>query len=149
MALAALGVLIVPSTRCPVSLASRAMRTVSVSRSSPMTMTSGSSRREALSAVWKERVWVPTSRWLMRARLRGWMNSMGSSTVITWRVVSVLRMSTTAASVVVLPCPMGPVSTMSPWWWRVAPAMAAGSPRNCSVGMYSGMRRSDAFTPPR
>jgi len=42
MFLAALGVFMVPSTRCPVSLADRAMRTVSVSRSSPTTMTSAS-----------------------------------------------------------------------------------------------------------
>ena len=108
MVLAALGVFIVPSTRCPVSLAASAMRTVSVSRSSPTTMTSGSSRSDALSAVANDSVCVPTSRWLIIAFLRGCRNSTGSSTVMTWCVVSRLTMSTIAASVFVLPWPVGP-----------------------------------------
>ena len=54
--LAADGVLIVASTRWPVSEAVSAISTVSRSRSSPITMTSGSSRSDALSAVAKLRV---------------------------------------------------------------------------------------------
>ena len=53
MVFAALGVFMVLMTRWPVSLAASAMRTVSVSRSSPTTMTSGSSRRLPLSALAK------------------------------------------------------------------------------------------------
>ena len=44
-------VCMVPMTRCPVSEALMAISMVSRSRSSPMTMTSGSSRRAPLSAV--------------------------------------------------------------------------------------------------
>jgi hypothetical protein len=90
------------------------MRTVSASRSSPTTMTSGSSRSDPLRALKKERVSVPTSRWLIMAFFRGCTYSMGSSTVMTCAARSRFRMSTMAASVVVLPCPVGPVTTMSP-----------------------------------
>ena len=54
-----------------------------------------------------------------------------------------------AASVVVLPCPVGPVTTMSPWWWCVASAMASGRPRPASVGIDSGMTRNDPLSPVR
>ncbi len=108
MVFAALGVFIVPRTRWPVSLAASAMRTVSVSRSSPTTMTSGSSRSEALSALANDRVCEPTSRWLIIAFLRGCTYSTGSSTVMTWWVVSRLMMSTIAASVWSCRGPWGP-----------------------------------------
>ena len=101
--LAALGVFMVAITRWPVSLAARAMRTVSVSRSSPTTMTSGSSRSDAFSAAAKERVCVHTSRWLTSAFLRGCTYSTGSSTVMMWCVVSLLSRLTSAARVLVLP----------------------------------------------
>jgi len=57
---AALGVFIVEMSRWPVSLAASAMRTVSVSRSSPTRMTSGSSRRLPLRALANVRVCVLT-----------------------------------------------------------------------------------------
>ena len=91
MVFAAFGVFSVPSTRWPVSPAESAVRTVSTSRSSPTTITSGSSRSELRSAFAKLFVWVPTSRWLIIAFLRGCTYSIGSSTVRMWCVVFVLR----------------------------------------------------------
>jgi len=70
-ALWALVALRVASTMCPVSAAVRARLTVSLSRRSPMTMTSGSSRSAARRARENELVLVPTSRWLMRQFLNG------------------------------------------------------------------------------
>ena len=52
----------VPNTKCPVSEARMAISTVSKSRNSPMTITSGSSRRTALRALWKLLVCRPNSR---------------------------------------------------------------------------------------
>ena len=138
---AALGVFIVPSTRCPVSLAASAMRTVSVSRSSPTTMTSGILAQRRLERARERRACAcPTSRWLIIARLRGCRYSTGSSTVMTWWVVSRLMMSTIAASVLVLPWPVGPVTTTSPWWWCVARSISGGRPSEASVGTSAGMQ---------
>ena len=72
----------VPNTRCPVSAVSTAIATVSRSRISPTSTTSGSSRRAARSASLNESVCGPTSRWLIRQPLFSWMNSRGSSMVM-------------------------------------------------------------------
>jgi hypothetical protein len=149
MALAALGVFMVPSTRCPVSPAETAMRTVSTSRSSPTTMTSGSSRSEPLSAVRNDLVVTPTSRWLIMAFLRGCTCSTGSSTVMMWCERSLFSRSTIAASVVVFPWPVGPVTTMSPWWWCVACATPSGRPSAARVGTSRGITRRAILKPVR
>src|ERR1043165_6292557 len=78
MVLAADGVLIVASTRWPVSAAVSAISTVSRSRSSPITMTSGSSRSDALSAAANDIVWRPPSRCDTTAACRGGTISPGS-----------------------------------------------------------------------
>ena len=52
----------VPKTRCPVSAAVSAAEIVSVSRISPIRITSGAWRRTRRSASVKERVSSPTSR---------------------------------------------------------------------------------------
>ena len=109
------GVDIVASTRCPVSAAVSAISTVSRSRSSPITITSGSSRKDALSAAAKLRVCAPTSRCEITDFLRGCRISTGSSIVRTWWALLLLIRSTSAASVVVLPWPLGPAITTSPW----------------------------------
>ena len=83
MAFGALVELSVPRTMWPVSAAVSASEIDSLSRSSPMTMTSGSSRSAARSARANEPVCVPTSRWLTRQFLNGWTNSTGSSIVRT------------------------------------------------------------------
>ena len=64
----ALPVCSVASTRCPVSAAVSASEMVSRSRSSPITMTSGSSRSAPRSARAKLSVWRPTWRWLTTQR---------------------------------------------------------------------------------
>src|ERR1043165_1979226 len=84
MVLAADGVLIVASTRWPVSAAVSAISTVSRSRRSPITMTAGSSRSDALSAAANDRVWRPTSRCDTTAAWREWTISTGSSMVMMW-----------------------------------------------------------------
>ena len=66
-----------------------------------------------------------------------------------WCVVSRLMMSTMAASVVVLPWPVGPVTTTRPWWWCVARSISGGSPSDASVGTPAGMKRKHALRPVR
>ena len=74
----------VESTRCPVSAAWSAARTVSVSRISPIRITSGSWRRAARSAARKSSVSLPISRWLMDATSSRCSTSIGSSIVTMW-----------------------------------------------------------------
>ena len=71
----------VDSTRCPVSAACSAARTVSVSRISPIRITSGSCRSAARSADRKSVVSWPISRWLIEATSSLCSTSMGSSIV--------------------------------------------------------------------
>ena len=104
----------VASTRWPVSEAVIASEIVSRSRISPTRMTSGSSRSDWRRALAKDRECAGTSRWLTSDSLFGWTYSIGSSTVRMWpRWVSLMR-STSAASVVVLPQPAGPVTRTRP-----------------------------------
>ena len=104
----------VPSTMWPVSAAVRASETLSLSRSSPITMTSGSSRSAARSARAKDWVSEPTSRWLTRQFLNGCTNSTGSSMVRTWSWRVSLKRLTRAARVVDLPDPDGPAHDDQP-----------------------------------
>ena len=83
-------------TRWPVSAAVMAAWTVSVSRSSPMRMTSGSCRMAARSAPDQSRVSVPSSRWVTVAT-RSWCStSIGSSRVRMWTARWRLMRSTIA-----------------------------------------------------
>jgi hypothetical protein len=104
----------VAKTRWPVSAAVRAVEIVSRSRSSPMRMTSGSWRRTCFSASPKPLVSSPTSRWLTTAILCRCRYSMGSSTDMIWIGLVELMMSMSAARVVDLPEPVGPVTSTSP-----------------------------------
>ncbi|PAV68282.1 hypothetical protein WR25_05641 [Diploscapter pachys] len=73
----------VASTRGPVSAARNARRMLSRSRNSPTMITSGSWRR-ALRSPWaKSRLCTPISRWLTRQPWPLWINSIGSSRVMT------------------------------------------------------------------
>ena len=104
----------VANTRWPVSAAVSAVEIVSRSRISPTRMTSGSWRRTCLRADANEWVSSPTSRWLTTAILWLWRNSIGSSTVMMWHGLVALMMSTSDASVVDLPEPVGPVTSTRP-----------------------------------
>ena len=100
----------VDSTRCPVSAACTAICAVSPSRISPTMITSGSCRRIERSKVAKVSpicglTWI----WLMP---RSWY-SIGSSTVTTLRVMAFSPVSP-VYSVVVLPLPVGPVTSTMP-----------------------------------
>ena len=75
----------VESTRCPVSAAESAVRTVSSSRISPIRITSGSWRSTRRMARAKLSVSMPTSRWLMIERLSRCRYSIGSSSVMMLR----------------------------------------------------------------
>ena len=98
----------VASVRWPVSAMRSAASIVSRSRISPMSTTSGSSRRTARRAFEKECVSACSSRWLTRHFLWPWRNSIGSSIVTMWSCFSRLILSIIAACVVVLPEPVGP-----------------------------------------
>jgi len=63
---------------------------------------------------------------------------MGSSTVITLRVVVRLIVSIIAASVVDLPEPVRPVTRMSPRGENARSRTTPGSPRSSSVGTSTG-----------
>ena len=104
----------VAKTRWPVSAAVSATEMVSRSRISPTRMTSGSCRSTCLSAAPKLCVSWPTSRWLTSERLLPCMNSIGSSTVTMWSARVRLTRSISAASVVDLPEPVGPVTSTRP-----------------------------------
>lgn len=74
----------VPKTRRPVSAAWSAIRIVSMSRSSPTRIASGSSRSAALRAAVNVGVSGPSSRWVMIDVFETWTNSTGSSIVTMW-----------------------------------------------------------------
>ena len=114
---------------------------VSKSRISPTRMTSGSWRIALRSARENELVSTPTSRWLMMDRLSRCRNSMGSSTVMTCDVRVELISSIIAASVVLLPQPVVPVTSTRP---RSSAAIffRTGGSSNCStVSTRIGMMR--------
>ena len=106
----------VESTRWPVSAALTAISAVSKSRISPTMMMFGSCRKNARRAVAKLR---PMSScictWLMPCRL----NSTGSSAVEMLRSI-VLSSDSAEYSVVVLPEPVGPVTSTMPYGFLIA-----------------------------
>ncbi len=91
-----------------------------------MRMSSGSWRSTYLSAVAYESVSRPISRWLMMDLRSLCSTSMGSSTVTTWRRIVLLMWSIIAASVVVLPEPVVPVTSTSPRGSRASRLMISG-----------------------
>src|SRR4029077_2711309 len=101
----------VESTRWPVSAALMAMPPVSMSRISPTMMMFGSCRRNAFSAAAKVMpISLRTSTWLTPARLY----STGSSAVMMFTSI-VLTRESAEYSVVVLPEPVGPVTSTMPY----------------------------------
>ena len=143
------GVWMVASTRCPVSAAVSAVEIVSRSRISPITTTSGSWRstwRRASPKLW---VSLVISRCFTMLRRLRWMNSMGSSTVMIIRCCSSLIWLMMAASVLVLPLPVGPVTNIRPLVLRAISSTTGGTPSWRSPRILSCTTRKAASTPPR
>ena len=119
----ALWVCRVAKTRWPVSAAVSAVAIVSRSRISPTRMTSGSWRSAARSASENDGVSKPTSRWLTMHIRCSCRNSIGSSIVRMCSERVRLTWSISAASVVDLPEPVGPVTRTSPRGLSASPSM--------------------------
>ena len=139
----------VAKTRWPVSAAVSAVETVSMSRISPTRITSGSWRSAARRPSEKVSASLPISRWLTIERLCWCRNSIGSSIVRMWSSRSRLITSIIAASVVLLPEPVGPVTRTKPRGLRVNSRRTGGTPRSSSAGIPCGTRRNAAATEPR
>ena len=69
---------------------------------------------------------VPTSRWFTIESLCGCRYSIGSSIVMMWQRCSLLILSIIAASVVLLPEPVGPVTSTSPLGFCASSATIGG-----------------------
>ena len=110
----ALWVCSVAKTRWPVSAAVSAVAIVSRSRISPTRMTSGSWRSAARSASANVTASGPISRWLTMHVPCQWRNSIGSSIVRMCSCLEWLTWSSSEASVVDLPEPVGPVTRTRP-----------------------------------
>src|SRR6266516_3490305 len=104
----------VENTRCPVSAAFSAVSSVSISRISPIRMTSGAWRNTCRSAALNDSVSFPTSRCGIFARLSRCRNSIGSSMVMMLTRRPRLMWLIIAASAVDLPDPVTPVTSTSP-----------------------------------
>ena len=77
------------------------------------------------------------------------MNSIGSSTVMMWPFRSLLILSMIAASVVVLPEPVGPVTRIRPRGRSASLAMTGGRPSSLKVRTLKGIMRITMDTQPR
>ena len=139
----------VEKTRCPVSAAASAMRIVSGSRISPTTMTSGAWRMAARSAVGKSGASTPISICSTRLERCGCSYSTGSSIVTMCRASRRLISSTSAASVVVLPEPVGPPTRTRPRGRRVSASVPGGRPSVARRGGCVGRARTVAAARPR
>jgi len=104
----------VASTRCPVSAAFNVRRMTSGVRISPMTSTSGFSRRASTMPCSKLGVWVGTSRCRMNDCRLAKRYSIGLSSVRMLRARFALISSSSAARVVDLPDPVGPETMTRP-----------------------------------
>ena len=92
-------------------------------------MTSGSCRSTTRMAEANESVSNPISRWSMAAMSSVCRYSTGSSMVTTWHERVWLMWSTIAASVVVLPEPVGPVTSTRPRISLARPVTDLGKPQ--------------------
>ena len=104
----------VVKTWWPVSAARRAIRMVSLSRTSPTRITSGSCRSACRSPCSNDGVSRPSSSCEIIAFWLACMYSIGSSMVMILHRNELLIRSTIAARVVVLPLPVVPVTRVSP-----------------------------------
>src|SRR6266566_541570 len=139
----------VENTRCPVSAALSAVSSVSMSRISPIRITSGSWRSTCRSAEWNDSVSLPTSRCEMFDRLSRCRNSIGSSMVMTLTRRLELIWLIIAASAVDFPDPVTPVTSTSPRGRRPISSSTGGRFRSWIVLTSYGMARKANATVPR
>ncbi len=139
----------VENTRCPVSAAASAACTVSMSRISPIRITSGSWRIAVRIAETKLSVSTPTSRWLTDAIRSMWMTSIGSSIVRMWQRRVALMWSIIAARVVVFPVPVGPVRSTRPRGWTASWRITGGRPSSSNEGLPTRTSRNTSETASR
>ena len=112
-------------------------------------MTSGSCRIAARSAIEKSSVSTRTSRWFTIASWSWCSTSIGSSIVTMWTSRFALMWSIIPASVVVLPDPVGPVTSTRPRGSMASAASASGRPRSCSGIAPTLTRRNTSPAEPR
>ena len=148
MAWGALGVCSVVKTRCPVSAAVSTVAMVSRSRISPTRMTSGSWRRACFRPAEKDQVSMLTSLCEMKHFLFSWTYSMGSSMVTTRRRFRSFKYSIIAASVVDLPLPAGPVTSMRPRSRMARVLHTSGSRSWSMLGTWEYIMRKHRLTVP-
>src|SRR6266480_441818 len=139
----------VENTRCPVSAALSAVSSVSMSRISPIRMTSGAWRSTWRSAALNDSVSFPTSRCEMFARLSRCRNSIGSSMVMILTRRLKLMWLTIAASAVDLPDPVTPVTSTSPRGLIAISSSTGGRLRSRIVFTSYGIDRNANATVPR
>ncbi len=139
----------VENTRCPVSAALSAVSSVSMSRISPIRITSGSCRSTWRSAAPKVRVSLPTSRWEMLAIWSRCRNSIGSSMVMTFTRRCWLTWLIIAASAVDLPEPVMPVTSTRPRGRAEISSSTVGSFSSRMVLTSYGMARNAKASVPR
>src|SRR6266516_999230 len=124
----------VENTRCPVSAAFSAVSSVSISRISPIRMTSGAWRNTCRSAALNDSVSFPTSRCEIFARLTRRPRLM-------WLII--------AASAVDLPDPVTPVTSTSPRGLIAISSSTGGRFRSRIVFTSYGIDRNANATVPR
>src|SRR5213595_861265 len=139
----------VENTRCPVSAAFSAVSSVSISRISPIRITSGACRSTWRKAALNDSVSFPTSRCEMLARLSRCRNSIGSSIVMMLTRRFVLMWLIIAASAVDFPDPVTPVTSTSPRGRRPISSSTGGRFRSRIVLTSYGMARKANATVPR
>src|SRR5881397_279703 len=139
----------VENTRCPVSAAFSAVSSVSISRISPIRITSGACRSTWRKAALNDSVSFPTSRCEMLARLSRCRNSIGSSIVMMLTRRFVLMWLIIAASAVDFPDPVTPVTSTSPRGRRPISSSTGGRFRSWIVLTSYGIDRNANATVPR
>src|SRR5438046_5919035 len=139
----------VENTRCPVSAAFSAVSSVSISRISPIRMTSGAWRNTCRSAALNDSVSFPTSRCEIFARLSRCRNSIGSSMVMMLTRRPRLMWWIIAASAVDLPDPVTPVTSTSPRGLIAISSSTGGRLRSRIVFTSYGIDRNANATVPR
>ena len=138
----------VEKTICPVSAAVMAALMVSRSRISPTSIASGSCRSTCFRPDAKEVQSCPISRCVITDFLLFNSYSIGSSSVMMRLLYLLFIASIIDASVVLLPDPVGPVTSTSPLGRSVSSESFSGRQSCFSVGTVDLMIRNAMHTEP-